>query len=53
MHGDRWLAGTLAGMIYAFAMMRRGRIGEAAAAHAFTNALLAIYVLVTGDWQLW
>jgi exosortase E/protease (VPEID-CTERM system) len=53
LHGDRWLAGTFAGMIYAFAMMRRGRIGEAAAAHAVTNALLAIYVLVTGNWQLW
>jgi exosortase E/protease (VPEID-CTERM system) len=53
MHGDRWLAGTMAGMIYAFAMLRRGRIGEAAAAHAVTNALLAIYVLATGNWQLW
>ncbi len=53
LHGDRWLAGTIAGMIYAFAMLRRGRIGEAAAAHAVTNALLAIFVLVTGNWQLW
>jgi exosortase E/protease (VPEID-CTERM system) len=53
LHGDRWLAGTIAGMIYAFAMLRRGRIGEAAAAHAVTNALLAIFVLATGNWQLW
>jgi CAAX prenyl protease-like protein len=53
LHGDRWLAGTIAGMVYAFAMLRRGRIGEAAAAHAVTNALLAIFVLVTGNWQLW
>jgi exosortase E/protease (VPEID-CTERM system) len=53
LHGDRWLAGTIAGMIYAAAMMRRGRIGEAVAAHAITNALLAIYVLITGNWQLW
>ena len=53
LHGDRWLAGAIAGMIYAFAMMRRGRIGEAAAAHGVTNALLAIYVLATGNWQLW
>jgi exosortase E/protease (VPEID-CTERM system) len=53
LHGDRWLAGTIAGMIYAFAMLRRGRIGETAAAHAVTNALLAIYVLATGNWQLW
>jgi exosortase E/protease (VPEID-CTERM system) len=53
LHGDRWLAGTIAGMIYAVAMLRRGRIGEAAAAHAVTNALLAIFVLATGNWQLW
>jgi len=53
LHGDRWLAGSIAGMIYAFAVMRRGKIGEAVAAHAVTNALLAIYVLVTGNWQLW
>jgi exosortase E/protease (VPEID-CTERM system) len=53
LHGDRWLAGVIAGMIYAYAMLRRGRIGEAAAAHAVTNALLAIYVLASGNWQLW
>ena len=53
LHGNRWLAGSIAGMIYAAAMLRRGRIGEAAAAHAVTNALLAIYVLSTGNWQLW
>jgi exosortase E/protease (VPEID-CTERM system) len=53
LHGERWLAGTLAGMIYALAMMRRGRLGEAAMAHATTNALLAAWVLSTGQWQLW
>jgi len=53
LHGERWLAGTIAGMVYAFAMQRRGRIGEAVVAHAVTNALLAGYVLATGNWQLW
>lgn len=53
LHGERWLAGTIAGMIYAWAMTRRGRIGEAVAAHAVTNALLAVYVLLSGNWQLW
>lgn len=53
LHGDRWLAGTLAGMIYALAMVRRGRIGEAVLAHAVTNALLAAFVLISGNWQLW
>lgn len=53
LHGERWLAGTIAGMVYAFAIQRRGRIGEAVVAHAVTNALLAAYVLTTGNWQLW
>jgi exosortase E/protease (VPEID-CTERM system) len=53
LHGERWLAGTLAGMIYALVLMRRGRIGEAVIAHATTNALLAAWVLATGQWQLW
>lgn len=53
LHGERWLAGTLAGMIYALILMRRGRIGEAVIAHATTNALLAAWVLSTGQWQLW
>jgi exosortase E/protease (VPEID-CTERM system) len=53
LHGDRWLAGVLAGMVYAIATLRKGRIGEAVVAHAITNALLALYVLTTGNWQLW
>ena len=53
LHGGHWLAGILAGLLYAFAVIRRGRIGEAVAAHATTNALLAVYVLAFGQWQLW
>jgi exosortase E/protease (VPEID-CTERM system) len=53
LHGDRWLAGTIAGVLYAGALRWRGRIGDAVAAHAVTNALLAAWVLVTGNWSLW
>jgi len=53
LHGDRWLAGTVAGLIYAAAFLRRGRIGDAVVAHAITNALLAAWVLVGGNWDLW
>ena len=53
LHGDRWLAGTLAGLIYAVAFLRRGRIGDAVVAHATTNALLAVCVLLGGKWDLW
>jgi len=53
MHGERWIAGTFAGLLYAAAMLRRGRIGDAVVAHATTNALLAVWVLVGGRWDLW
>jgi exosortase E/protease (VPEID-CTERM system) len=53
MHGDRWIAGTVAGALYACASLRKGRLGEAVAAHATTNALLAAYVLAFQRWSLW
>jgi exosortase E/protease (VPEID-CTERM system) len=53
LHGHLWLAGALAGLLYAWAMLRRGRIGEAVVAHATTNALLAAYVLLFHQWHLW
>ena len=53
MHGGRWVAGTVAGLLYAAVLLRRGRIGDAVAAHATTNALLAAWVLLTGNWALW
>ena len=53
MHGARWFAGSLAGLVYALVLRRRGRIGEAIAAHATTNALLAIWVIARGDWRFW
>ena len=53
LHGDRWLPGTLAGLIYAAAYARRASFGDAVAAHGITNALLAAWVLATGETQLW
>ena len=53
LHGERWVSGTIAGILYAMAMTRRGRISDAIAAHACTNALLAAWVLATGNWQFW
>ncbi len=43
----------LAGVLYAAALLRRGRIGDALAAHATTNALVAAWVLFGGHWSLW
>jgi exosortase E/protease (VPEID-CTERM system) len=53
LHGDRWLAGSIAGLLYATVFLKRGRIGDAVVAHATTNALLAGYVLLWGNWSLW
>ncbi|MEO6811633.1 MAG: exosortase E/protease, VPEID-CTERM system [Isosphaeraceae bacterium] len=52
LHG-RWLAGTLAGMLYALALYRRRNLTDAVMAHATTNALIAVYVLATETWSLW
>jgi len=52
LHG-RWLAGILAGMIYAAAQYRRGQISDAIVAHAVTNGLLAAYVVIFGHWAFW
>jgi exosortase E/protease (VPEID-CTERM system) len=52
LHG-RWLAGAIAGMLFAAALYRRGRLSDAIAAHAIANALVTAYVLYTGDWAAW
>jgi exosortase E/protease (VPEID-CTERM system) len=52
LHGQ-WLAGTLAGMVFAAALYRRGLLADAVVAHSVTNALLSAYVLTTHDWSLW
>ena len=52
LHG-RWLAGMLAGMVYALALYRRGKPADAVLSHGVTNGLIAAYVLATGSWGLW
>ena len=53
LHGNLWFAGIVTGLLYGWALLRRGRIGEAVMAHATTNALLATYVLIFHHWRLW
>jgi exosortase E/protease (VPEID-CTERM system) len=53
LHGNLWFAGILAGLLYAWALLRSGKLGEAIVAHATTNALLAAYVLLFQKWHLW
>ena len=50
---QRWLAGTLAGMAFAYAQYRQGRLADAVLAHGTANRLIAMAVLGFGQWQLW
>jgi len=53
MHGAQWAVGIAAGVAYALVVKRTGRFGEAVAAHATSNLLLAAWVLGRGDWGMW
>jgi exosortase E/protease (VPEID-CTERM system) len=53
LHGRMWLAGTLAGVVFAAVAKLRGRLGEAVAAHATANLLIALWVIARGDYSLW
>ena len=53
MHGSMWPAGTIAGLLFGLALVRRGALGDAVQAHATTNLLLAVYAAVTGRWSVW
>jgi exosortase E/protease (VPEID-CTERM system) len=52
-HGSWWLPATAAGLLYGLLPMRTERMGEAIAAHATTNGLIAVWVLFLQQWQLW
>jgi exosortase E/protease (VPEID-CTERM system) len=53
LHGAMWLPALAAGIVYGLLAIRTGRLGEAVAAHATTNALISLCVLAGGAWQLW
>jgi len=51
-HADL-VAGTLAGLLFAFAALHRGKLIDAIAAHAVANAVLAVVGLARGAYWLW
>lgn len=53
MHGSRWVAGTVAGLLYGWVYRQKGQLGDAVVAHAVTNGLIAASVLALGWWKLW
>ena len=52
-HGALWLPGIAAGLAFGLLLIRRGKMGEAVAAHVTANLLIAVVVLGAGQWQLW
>ncbi len=49
----RWLVGLVAGVLYHALLYYKKDIFECILAHAVTNLLLGIYVLVTQQWSFW
>ncbi len=52
-HGPYWEVGLIAGVIFNWWMVRTKSLADCILAHAVTNAILAAYVVATGEWQYW
>ncbi len=50
---QRFIAGSLAGLVYGLVYRYRGSLGDAVLAHAVTNSVIAGLVLFGGEWYLW
>jgi CAAX prenyl protease-like protein len=52
-HGSFWDVGLLTGAIYNWWMVRTRNLWDCILAHAVTNAALAAWVVLAGQWQYW
>ncbi|MCU1329061.1 MAG: Abortive infection protein [Bryobacterales bacterium] len=52
-HGPFWDVGLLTGIIYNAWLIKTKNIWDCILAHAVTNAALAAYVVLAGQWQYW
>lgn len=48
-----WLAGMMAGLVYTLLLYKTQRLWPCILAHAVTNLMLAVHVLMTGAWRWW
>ena len=48
-----WLAAIVAGLAYAWVYIRSGKLWLPVIAHAVTNGVLGVWVVVTGNWAFW
>lgn len=49
----QWLAAIVAGLAYAWLYRRSGSLWSPIIAHAVTNGMLGVWVVITGHWQFW
>lgn len=50
---SQWLAGIVAGAVYAGLYMRSQNLWTAIVAHAVTNAVLGVWIIATKSWAYW
>jgi CAAX protease family protein len=50
---NEWLAGILCGFAYQGLVCWKQRLGDAMTAHAITNFLLGLWVILRGAWNFW
>jgi CAAX protease family protein len=48
-----WVAAVIAGLAYAWLYLRTGKLWVPIVAHAVTNGVLGVWVVVTGSWTFW
>ena len=48
-----WLAAIVAGLAYAWLYRRTGKLWAPIIAHAVTNGVLGVWVVMTGNWAFW
>lgn len=52
-HGPQWPLGVVVGILYGWWFVRTKSLGAVIIAHAVTNLLLGVYVLVSQRWYFW
>ncbi|MES2159762.1 MAG: CAAX prenyl protease-related protein [Pseudomonadota bacterium] len=48
-----WLAGMVAGLVYALLYRRYGTLWAPILSHAVTNGVLGLWIILTGSWTYW
>lgn len=50
---EQWVAGAIAGCVYALLYKKTGNLWVPILSHAVTNGALGIWIIFTGNWSFW